>query len=160
MLNPSPNSARETGFIDSMRTLAGSVLDLLHIRIELFAVEWQEEQQRGKHLLVLAIAGALLLMLGMLLLTFFIIVLFWDSYRLAATAIVTVLYLGSGMLCLWKVRAKLHNHPPPFASSLGEFIEDLKQLRAGDDAQPATDAVAITPAVVADHDPHIQGDAR
>jgi uncharacterized membrane protein YqjE len=141
MSNPFFNNSRETGFIDSLRTLAGSVLDLLHIRIELFSVEWQEEQERGKHLLVLVIAGALLLMLGMLLLTFFIVVLFWDSYRLSAIATMTVLYLGTGLFCLWKVRSKLSNRPPPFASSLGEFIEDLKQLRAHDSetSQQATD---------------------
>lgn len=128
MSSPSPNP-REAGFFESVRALTGSALELLHVRIELFSVEWQEEQERGKHLLVLAVAGAMLLLLGLLLLTFFIIVLFWDSYRLLSIAIVTALYLGGGALCLWRVRASLHNRPPPFAGSLHEFVEDLKQLK-------------------------------
>lgn len=127
-----PSNPREAGFFDSLRTLAGSVLDLLHVRIELFSVEWQEEQERGKKVVVLAVAGAMLLALGLLLLTFFIIVLFWDSYRLLSIAIVTALYLGGGAICLWCVRTRLQNRPPPFAGSLNEFVEDLKQLKLHD----------------------------
>lgn len=140
-------SSRNMGFIDSLRTLTGSVLDLLHIRVELFAVEWQEEQERGKQLLVLIVAGALLLMLGMLLLTFFIVVLFWDTYRLTAIGVVTLVYFASGAFCLWKVRAKLSNRSAPFSSSLGEFIEDLRQLRGNESdtvQEPAEETMAAT----------------
>lgn len=148
MSTPSSNP-REAGFFESIRTLAGSALELLHVRIELFSVEWQEEQERGKHVLVLAVAGAMLLMLGLLLLTFFIIVLFWDSYRLPAIAIVTALYLGGGAICLWLVRARLHNRPPPFAGSLHEFVEDLKQLKLHHRESPDSDTGQAVD--VADH---------
>ena len=131
MSSPSPHP-RDAGFLESVRTLAGSVLDLLHVRIELFSVEWQEEQERGKQLVVLAVAGGMLLALGMLLLTFFIIVLFWDDYRLPAIAVVTALYIGGGVMCLARVRKRLQNRPAPFSGSLREFVEDLKQLRVQD----------------------------
>lgn len=128
-MSSSPSKPREAGFFDSIRTLAGSVLDLLHVRIELFSVELQEAQERGKQLAVLAAGGALLLTLGLLLLTFFIIVLFWDSYRLLSIAIVTVLYLGGGAVCLWRAHNLMQNRPSPFGGSLREFVEDLKQLK-------------------------------
>ncbi|MET0378660.1 MAG: phage holin family protein [Spongiibacteraceae bacterium] len=149
-MSSSPSNPREAGFFDSLRTLTGSVLDLLHVRIELFSVEWQEQQEHGKQLVVLAVAGAMLLGLGLLLLTFFIIVLFWDSYRLLAIAIVTALYFGGGGFCLWRVRAQLKSRPPPFAGSLHEFVEDLKQIKTRDaesrdsDADNALKGSAIT----------------
>lgn len=151
------------GFIDSVRTLAGSVLDLLHIRVELFAVEWQEEQERGKQLLILVVAGALLLMLGMLLLTFFIVVLFWDSYRLTAIAVVTLVYLFGGALCLWQVRAKLSKRSSPFSSSLGEFIEDLRQLRANESGatfQPEVETMAAAEQVADIDVPEVRNTAK
>ncbi len=128
MANPS-SSPREAGFFNSIRTLAGSVLDLLHVRIELFSVELQEAQEHGKQLVVLAAGGAMLLTLGLLLLTFFIVVLFWDSYRLLSIAIVTALYLGGGAVCLWRAHNLLQNRPSPLGGSLREFVEDLKQLK-------------------------------
>lgn len=125
----SSRGPREAGLLESLSTLSHSVLELLHVRIELFSVEWQEERERAKHLFVLAIGGALLLLLGMLLLTFFIVVLFWDSYRLTAIAVVTVVYLGGGWLCLWEIRHELKKRLPPFSASLHEFAEDLRQLK-------------------------------
>lgn len=131
--NPQQSELRQPGFIGSIKTLAGSVLELLRVRVELFALEWHEERERAKQLLVLGVAGVLMLGLGLLLLTFFIIVLFWDSYRLVAIGVVTALYLGGGVLCLLNIRAQVKNHPPPFATSLQEFIEDLHQLRDDDE---------------------------
>lgn len=136
--------SRPPGFLGSVKTLASSVLELLHVRVELFALEWHEERERAKHLLVLGVAGVLMLGLGLLLLTFFIIVLFWDSYRLLAIGIVTALYLGGGAWCLLNIRAQVKNHPPPFATSLQEFIEDLRQLR--EDDKPADNANPNAPA--------------
>lgn len=125
----SDDGRRDAGFLDSLRTLAGSALELLHVRIELFAVEWQEEQERGKALLVLGVAGVILLLLGLLLLTLFVVALFWDSYRLTAIGALTLLYLGGGAACLWRIGRRLRQRPPPFAGSLGEFVEDLRQLK-------------------------------
>lgn len=135
-----PSKPREAGIFNSIRTLAGSVLDLLQVRIELFSVELQEAQEHGKQLVVLAAGGALLLLLGLLLLTFFIIVLFWDSYRLLSIAVVTVLYLGGGAMCLWRAHNLLQNRPSPFGGSLREFVEDLKQLKLHEDEAGNSDA--------------------
>lgn len=139
-----PFNSRQPGFIGSVKTLTGTVLELMHVRVELFALEWQEERERVKQVIVLAVAGVVLLALGLLLATFFIVVTFWDTYRLTAIAVVTIAYLGGGAICLWGVRGQLKNHPPPFANSLREFIEDLRQLKAEDEppapAMPARES--------------------
>lgn len=121
--------AHQAGFIESLRAVSASVLDVLRIRVELISIEWQEEQERGKEVLVFAVVAALLLALGLLVLTLFVIVLFWDSYRLPAIAIVALLYIGGGTCSLLSMRKKMRNRPPLFSATLQEFSDDLHALR-------------------------------
>ncbi len=117
------------GFVDTARSLGASALELLRIRLELISVEWQEQRERGKEVLVLAVAGGLLLALALLVLTFFVIALFWDTYRLTAIATVALVYACAGAWALHKVQVMLRNRPKPFEATLQEFASDLKLLR-------------------------------
>jgi uncharacterized membrane protein YqjE len=120
----------QVGFIESLRALSVTALDLLRVRVELISLEWQEERERGKEVLVLAVTAALLLALGLLVLTLFVIVLFWDTYRLSAIAVVALLYIGGGVCSLLSVRKKMRNRPPPFSATLQEFSSDLQALKS------------------------------
>ena len=119
--------------------MGASALSLLQTRLELISIEWQEERERGKDVLVLAVIGTLLLAFGLLVATFFVIAVFWDSWRLTAIAIVALSYLGIGGWVLAKVRRQLRNRPKPFEATLQEFANDMAMLRresaaAGDSA--------------------------
>jgi len=137
--------AHQAGFIESLRAVSATVLDLLRIRVELISIEWQEEQERGKEVLVLAVVAALLLALGLLVLTLFVIVLFWDSYRLPAIAAVALLYIGGGVYSLLSMRQKMRNRPPPFSATLQEFSEDLQTLRSHKHERPHDDSLPREP---------------
>lgn len=115
--------------IDSLHAMGASTLELLRSRVELIAIEWQEEQERGKEILVLTAIGGLLLALSSLLLTFLIVVCFWDTYRLQAIVGVTALYFGGGVWSLLQVKKKLRDRPAPFAASLQEFANDVQLLQ-------------------------------
>lgn len=115
--------------IDSLQTMGASALELLRARVELIAIEWQEEQERGKDILILTAVGGLLLALSLLLLAFLIVVYCWDTYRLQAIFGVTALYFGGGVWSLLQVKKKLRNRPPAFAASLQEFANDAQLLR-------------------------------
>jgi uncharacterized membrane protein YqjE len=120
------------GFADAARAFGTSALELLRVRVELLSIEWQEECERGKEVIVLAVVGALLLALALLVLTLFVIVLFWDSWRLTAIAVVALGYLGGGAWALLKVQRMLRNRPKPFEATLQEFAHDLQALRRRD----------------------------
>jgi uncharacterized membrane protein YqjE len=80
-------------------------------------------------MLVLAVTGGLFLAMGLLLVAFFVVVLFWDSHRLAAIGGVTLLYLGIGLAAFWRLREKARTAPPPFEATLRELAADSEMLK-------------------------------
>ena len=132
-MHQDPAAPREPGLIGSLRNLGATTLALIRTRVELVATEFAEEKERRKEMLILAVVGALFLALGLLLVAFFVIVLFWDNYRLLATGVVTLAYLGIGAWALVKLRQKIRESPPPFAATLAEFENDLALLKKRDE---------------------------
>jgi uncharacterized membrane protein YqjE len=119
------------GPVESLRALGSTVAALAATRAELFAVELREETERRKEILALGAVAAVFLLLGLLLLALFVIIVFWDTHRVAAAGIVTLAYLGIGVLTGLNMRAKARNSPPPFEATRAEFANDLNVLRSG-----------------------------
>jgi uncharacterized membrane protein YqjE len=126
-------SSQEGGPGESARALGGSVLALAQARVELVAIELKEEADRHKRLLVLAGVAAVLLAMSLLLLTFLVIMLFWDSHRLTAMIVVTLAYAGAGGWAVLRFRQILNDSPPPFSATIAEFRKDLEMLRGSHD---------------------------
>lgn len=122
-----PDSTRTP--LESLRSLAGSFVALLGTRAELAIVELREEGERRKEMAILAAVAGLFLALAALLFALFVIVLFWDSHRVAATAAVTLSYLAIGLLALGALRRRRRESPPPFEATLAEFSKDAEALR-------------------------------
>ena len=117
------------GLLASLRALGATLLDGAATRIELAIVELREEGERRKALLLLAIVGGIFLGMGLLLATFFVIVLFWDTYRLAAIGAMTALYLAIGAGAFLKMRRDARAAPRPFEATLREITADRDMLR-------------------------------
>ena len=124
-------SIPRTGPGASLRSLGSAVAELIGTRAELLVIELREEGARRKQMLALAIVSALFLALGLLLAAFFIVVFFWETYRLAAIGTVTLVYLGIGAGTLVRLMGKARASPPPFETTRAEFARDLEMLRGG-----------------------------
>ncbi|HEX7403385.1 MAG TPA: phage holin family protein [Usitatibacter sp.] len=129
----SEHDASRPGPLDSLRALGATFLALIGTRAELLVVELREEGERRKEMLVLAGVAAVFLALGLLLVAFFVVVLFWDTHRIVATAAVTLTYLGIGAGALARLRQKARSSPPPFEATLAEFAKDLEMLKKRDE---------------------------
>ena len=114
---------------EAARSLGGSLLGLVEARVELVSLELREEAERRKRLLILAVVAAVFLMLGLVALSFLVVVLFWDSHRLGAIAGVTLVHSGVGAWAILRIREILRDSAPPFAATLAEFRRDLDMLR-------------------------------
>jgi uncharacterized membrane protein YqjE len=107
------------------------MLALMRTRIELAVVEFREERERRKQILLFAVVAAVFVTLAALLFAMFIVVLFWDSHRVAAAAGVTVAYLAIGLGALASLRTRRRELPPPFEATLAELAKDVEALRGG-----------------------------
>lgn len=119
------------GPVASLRDLAATLLEMVGTRVELAIVELREEGERRKDMLVLAAAGGLFVALGLLLAALFVVVLFWDTHRLAAAGAVTVVYLGIAAFAFMRLAAKRRASPPPFEATLRELAADRETLGRG-----------------------------
>jgi uncharacterized membrane protein YqjE len=117
----------------SLRALGASLFALVRARAELISVELAEERARAAQKLALVAVASLFLGIGLLLAALLVVVLFWDSYRLAAAGGVTLFYFGTGAVALLRLRYLKRNSPPPFAGTLSEFANDLKLLGGHDE---------------------------
>jgi uncharacterized membrane protein YqjE len=125
----SNDSPRPSGLLARGKAILSVIVRMFQNRLELVATEIQEEYERLWPLLVQTLVCLILLSFGLLFLSIFIIVLFWDTNRLLALGVVAGAYLLTGALWsvhvhgLWKQRSKL------FSTTLAELEKDLQSLQ-------------------------------
>jgi uncharacterized membrane protein YqjE len=114
--------------------LVDAALGLVHARAELATVEFAEERLRWTRAAILIAGGVMLLSFAILGLAAWIVAYFWDTYRLAAIAGVTLAFALGGIALLWRNAALWERSPAPFAQTLAEFRKDREWLSgdAGD----------------------------
>jgi uncharacterized membrane protein YqjE len=117
------------GLPGALSRLGASILALLNSRIELVTIEFEEERERTKELLIAVICGVLLSLLALVFASFFVIAYFWDTNRLAAIGAVTLLYAALGALAFARIKQRARARPAPFAATLAEFNKDAAALR-------------------------------
>ena len=112
-----------------LRRLGTSLLTMGRIRLELLAIEAQEEKERIAGLALWAVLAALLAGFGLLMLLLLIVVALWDSHRLLALAGATVVLLAAAGVALAKLKGLLAQPTTLFQSSIAELREDAEALR-------------------------------
>jgi uncharacterized membrane protein YqjE len=112
---------------DSLRPIAQTLAETVRVRASLLALEFSVEVDRRKHQVQLATLAAVLLYTAVLLLTVWVLTLFWDSHRNEAVALTCALYLVGAGLAWLRLRAIAASLPAPFADSLHEFRRDLAE---------------------------------
>ena len=104
------------------------MLDAGRTRIELATVEFDEERARATDNLVLVLVAAAAFGFALLAASMLVIVLFWDTYRIAALVGMTIVYLLIGTFALWRVSEHKKTDPPAFAATLAELERDRAYL--------------------------------
>lgn len=115
--------------MESLRALAGSFAALVRTRLELAVVELREEGERRKQMAVLAAVAGVFLAMAAMLFALFVVIVFWDTHRIAAAAGVTIVYLGIGLFALSRLRQSARAAPKPFEATLAELAQDVEALR-------------------------------
>jgi uncharacterized membrane protein YqjE len=118
------------GLLDSARRLLHTLVSIASTRLELLANELHEERLRLAQMLFLALAVLFCFVMGVMLLTVFIVVLFWDEHRLAVLGILCAVFFFSGVFLALRLRDKAQAKPRLFSASLGELAKDKAGLEA------------------------------
>jgi uncharacterized membrane protein YqjE len=117
------------GIIATAGRIAATLVAMAGTRLELAAVEFQEDARRLLGYLAWTMLAVFLAAGAFMLAALFVIVIFWDSYRLAAVAGMAILLGLVAAVILVKVRAGLNAQAPLFSATLAELRNDVAYLR-------------------------------
>jgi uncharacterized membrane protein YqjE len=114
------------GLINSIKTLTDTLLDLAQTRLELLAVDLEEDRLRVMRLAFVSFLMLFFFFLGVVLITLLIIIAFWDQYQLLTIGLIAILYfILAGALGIYLMRQlKGKSRPKLFSASLAEIMKD------------------------------------
>ena len=120
------------GFFDSLRRLIDTVVEIAQVRLQLLGTEFEQEKLRLIDALVQAAIGLVMLALSLVLALGFIVLLFWEGYRLPAIGVLTLLFAAGGV---WLLRRALDQARGPEGGPFALSLAELRRDRAGLDAE-------------------------
>ena len=120
------------GWLNSLRRMSDSLIGLAHSRLEILALELQEEKLRALKVVVwLVIAltfGVAGLLVGLGALAFFL----WNIAGYYGVGGLALASLAAGAGILRAIYHGILNGPTPFAATIDEFRKDRECLRSDD----------------------------
>ncbi len=120
---------KESGLFASVRRLLSTVLEMAQVRLDLLGTEVELEKRRLFDVMLWGLFAFLVLGVGLVLLSGFVILLLWDGYRLAAVGVLALVFLVLGGLLMRKARQCLNNQSGMFNASLVELKRDQSSIQ-------------------------------
>lgn len=118
------------GLFGSVRRVADTCVSSIHNRVELFALELQEEKIRLVRLLLWTGAALFSAFLAITVITIAVIFLVPPDSRGIAISGFGLLYAITAVVLAMKLRSEVRNAPPPLADTMAELKKDLQALRS------------------------------
>jgi uncharacterized membrane protein YqjE len=111
------------GLLATGKRILRSVGDLAHNRLELFLVELKEERIRLFDALLLVALCLLCALMTLALVTFTIVMIFWDEHRVLVLVLLTLVYGAGAGASFWSLRNRLR-HWQSFAATMEQIKKD------------------------------------
>jgi len=124
-----PDRDDSPGILHSLKALGATLASAFHTRVELFVTELEEERERLKQTLVLTLLVVFGLSMGFILLTIFLVALFWEKGWIGAIGGLSFIYLGVATIAAFKLRNVFLRRPGLFAATLAELGKDRDRLK-------------------------------
>ena len=118
-----------SGLLGSLREFAEGLVGSAHDRLELLAVELQEEKHRLIQVFIWISAIVFLAMLATVFASLAIVVLLWDTSRVAVVCSLAAIYVVALVAAVLGFRNYLRRQPVPFAGTLTELRADRECIR-------------------------------
>ena len=122
--DPAPASAPSSTVRSTVRTL----LSFAETRARLAANEFEEQVLRLLEVAAWAVAAVFFFAIAVLLVSLFIVLVFWDANRILAAGLLAGLFITGGGVSVMMVRSCLAARPKFLAATLAEFEKDRQKM--------------------------------
>jgi uncharacterized membrane protein YqjE len=116
------------GLIESLALFAGTLVAIVHTRLNLVSVELEEGLENILSRLAVTLIVLFFLGIGVVLVTMLIVFAFWDSHRLLSLGALAGFYLILGIVVWASALRNTKTKPELFAASLSELSKDRHRL--------------------------------
>ena len=125
----SDGDPKSDGLMETLRRSGDSLLGLAQSRVELFAVELQEEKLRAINLLIWLSVALALGMAGVLVAVGALALFLWDEAGYLGLIGLALVTLAGAAGLLWWLHSQLQTGRTPFSTTVTEFQKDREWLR-------------------------------
>ena len=127
---PEPGAERPAaGLGGALSGFVATTVAMLRTHLELATVEFEEQRERTKLMLVLVVIATMFSCFALVALSVLVVVLLWNSYPLAALCGVVLAYVVIAALALLALRQNARAQSRPFSATLSELERDADALR-------------------------------
>lgn len=119
------------GFVTDVKGVASDAVRIVRTRLELLAIDFQEEKARIVRQVLVASATLFFVFFGMLLALLWLVLALPEAYRHTVLGFLGLAFLaGAGACAWWLARSSAH---APFASTIRTLTRDETALKGGND---------------------------
>lgn len=123
-----PDESQPPGLLRSLRTFAATLVEVARTRLELLAAEFEDERLRILQLVLWLGVALFFMAMAVIMLTVFVLILFWDSHRVLAAFLLAAAYFAVAVVAAVRVRNQARVKSRLFAASLAELAKDREEL--------------------------------
>jgi uncharacterized membrane protein YqjE len=113
----------------TVRSAVRTLLSFAETRARLAANEFEEQLLRLLEVAAWAVAAVFFFAIAVLLVSLFIVLVFWDSNRILAAGLLAGLFISGGAISVAMVRSCLAARPKFLAATLAEFEKDRQRMK-------------------------------
>jgi uncharacterized membrane protein YqjE len=116
------------GLRGALKALGGALLGLVHTRLSLASVEFDEALDRILERLIYVLVAVFCFAFAALGASALVVVAFWESNRIGAICGVILAYALVGVIALWRLSQRARSDGPMFAETIAQFERDRSWL--------------------------------
>jgi uncharacterized membrane protein YqjE len=118
----------QENLLSSLKNIVATSASIAQTRLELLSVDVQIARSKFISLMVMIVCALFFLFFGLVMLSLLIVIYSWETNRMLALGLLTIGFIGIGLILAFLTMRSLQTMPKLFEASIAEFAKDREEL--------------------------------
>jgi uncharacterized membrane protein YqjE len=118
----------QENLLSSLKNIVATSASIAQTRLELLSVDVQIARSKFISLIVMMVCALFFLFFGLVMLSLLIVIYSWETNRMLALGLLTIGFIGIGLILAFLTMRSLQTMPKLFEASIAEFAKDREEL--------------------------------